>query len=533
MRANRQNVTRIVSNLVRLLSTFVIGLLVVRLLLGLGEEVYAVIAVLAAGSGIAQLLREVVRASMVPKLGEAWHSDDPEQFARTYNSALLLCFGVGLLTLFVFAAMSRTLSLLNIPPLLLSAAQIFFWLKALQVVVTVASGPIVSIYVVTERLVEYNIWLVLERAFDLVAVLATLFFFGDQSGPACLIAYGIFSTAGVVLFHIGPICLLIIPHPRFRPRLWRATWADCRHVSSSFGWNAVYVVAMQMHLRLDVLIMNSWFGLTAGMLFALAGQFTSYVRVFAMGLVGGLDAMSARQQSRGNDAALRKLASRQMLLQGCAVFPATVIMLFGAEDLLRLWLGGRLANPEASIPILSLICRVMILGIAARSMSESWMAIMSGSGRVRAYAPLVLAGAICNPLLIAFGIWCLPEGSKYLAPAYSFCFIFVLVHLLVLPLVTSRQLGVSVFALFRPCFEPLAAALLAVATFWFSPSLVRSPWELVVTLAAYSFVYGVLLVLLLAATAGLRIRQVAGRLSDRWNAKNLRAGSLIKSHDSR
>lgn len=518
MRPNRQNMMRIVSNLTRLFSTFAIGLLVVRLLLELGEEVYAVIAVLAAGTGIAQLLREVVRASMVPKLGEAWHSDDRELFARTLNSALLLCLIAGVLTLFAFGAMSRTLSLLSIPPQLLSAAEIFFWLKALQVLVMIVAGPLVSIYVVTERLVEYNIWLVVERGFELAAAVTTLALIGGQSGASCLITYGVVSTAGVVLFHVAAVGRLMISQRQLRPRPWRATWKECRHVSSSFGWNAVYVVAMQLHLRLDVLIMNSWFGLTAGMLFALAGQFTAYIRALAMGLVSGLDAMSARQQSRGNKAGLRKLASRQMLLQGCAVFPATAIMLYGAEDLLRLWLGGRLTNPESAIPVMSLICRVMILGIAARSMSESWMAILSGSGRVKAYAPFVLAGAICNPLLIALGIWCLPAGAKYLAPACSFGFIFVVVHLLVLPVVTARQLGVTVFELFRPCLAPLGSALLAAVVFWLAP---HSGVALPVRLGAYALLYAVLLLVMLFTLAKWRSGQASNAFRGWWQLRSL------------
>ena len=75
MDSERKNhVLRIGSNFLQLGAGFVMGLLVVRLLLGLGQEAYGVIAALTAGSGIAQLLREVIRAGLVPRLGAAWHS---------------------------------------------------------------------------------------------------------------------------------------------------------------------------------------------------------------------------------------------------------------------------------------------------------------------------------------------------------------------------------------------------------------------------------------------------------------------------
>ena len=59
MAVRSTNRVRIVSNYVRLLSSFALGLILVRLLLGIGEEAYALIALLGAGAGIASAIKDI------------------------------------------------------------------------------------------------------------------------------------------------------------------------------------------------------------------------------------------------------------------------------------------------------------------------------------------------------------------------------------------------------------------------------------------------------------------------------------------
>ena len=90
MKPSHSSVVRVGSNFARLFLTFAIGLLVVRALLRFGDDAYGLIALLGTGTGLALILKEVVRFATVPVLGQAFHSDEESWFEQVYNSAMLL-----------------------------------------------------------------------------------------------------------------------------------------------------------------------------------------------------------------------------------------------------------------------------------------------------------------------------------------------------------------------------------------------------------------------------------------------------------
>jgi len=494
MRIDRLHLTRILANFAQLFSGFVIGLMVIRLLLTLGEDVYGVIAVLAAGAGIAQILRDVASAGTVPKLGEAWHSEDQARFKGTLSSSLVLSLMAGFGTLLAFGLLTLVLGVLEIPPELRHAAVVFIWLKAIQAFVTVSAAPIINMLVVCERMIVYNLLLTLERAMELMGALVTLHFFAGQGASTSLIAYGALVTLGGVTLQLVASSWLMLSERRFRPHWSAASWGEVRSVWRSVSWNAVHSLAMNFHLRFDVLIMNAFFGLKTGMLFSIAGTLAFYVRQLTMALVKGLDAVSARHRSRGEGKDLTRLAQRQMFLQACLIFPAALTVLFATEDLMRVWLGNRLEDPESSIPIMATICRILVVGVAARSMSESWAAILAGAGQIRRFAPYVLWGAAANPVCIALFALFLPEPLRYLAPACSLCVIFVVVHLVLVPFIAARFLHATVFDLFRPCIIPLGAALFGLLMYSWLPDAGLTALDIPVNLIGFLGCYGVSLV---------------------------------------
>lgn len=492
----RGQVIRIGANFVQLFSGFVIGLIVIRLLLTLGEDVFGVITVLAAGTGIAQLLREVVTAGTVPKLGEAWHTGDQDRFVRTLSSTWVLSLICAGLSVLGFGVLALLLGVLNIPAELNHTARIFVGCKALQTAVTVALAPVLNMLVVRERMVQYNLILVAERSMELVGALLTLSYFSTSGEGVSLLAYGALVTAGILILQGLVFGRLIWTQPLLRPRMRMATRAEVQSVGRSFGWNAIHAVALNLHLRLDVLIMNIFFGLTAGMYFSLAGNLASYVRQLTMGLVKGLDAVSARHQGRGQAQSLVHLAQQQMALQASLVFPASLSVLFATEPLLHLWIGDRLADPDASIPTIALICRILVVGIAARSLSESWAMILAGAGQISRFSPVVMVGALANPLVIGIAALVLPEPLRYLAPAVSLCLIFCVVHLIWVPRIASRCLQVPVKELFRPCLIPLGATGAGLGVYLMMPPSQLAFLHLPADITGFLLTYGIVLVAL-------------------------------------
>jgi len=498
MNANsRSHMTRVGANYAQLLGSFIVGLFIIRLLLGLGESVYGVIAVLVAGTGLARMLREVLQTGAVPVLGQAWHAQtagqstpEKQNFRCLFQAALWVAAAAGVLTVGFFGVLSLALTWFDIPETLRRAASTFIWIRAIQAVVATFLSPILTMILVREKMIAHNALMFAERFFELVAALVTLHWIGSGDPARALVIFAMIACTGTVATQLLATTFLLVREPALRPQPSLPGYTDVRALSSSLGWNAVHALAMNLHLRLDVILMNSCFGVVAGMLFSIAGQAASYVRQLTMGLVVGIDALAARHRSNGQHDRLQQLARRQMTLQAAVVLPAAGALLIAAEPLLALWLRGRLEKPTQSLPELALYCRLLVIGVAARSLSESWMATLTGTGNARRFAPLVLAGALINPIVIAIGIAILPESTGRLLPALSFSAIFLVVHLALIPKVTASFLQVGVRELYRPCAIPLLASIFAAVSLMMTNAITDST---VVSMLTFLSVYGIAL----------------------------------------
>lgn len=458
-----RSVFRVGSNYVRLFSTFLMGLLLVRLLLQFGHDAFALIILLGAGTGLATMLKEVVRASMVPELGAAYHSKDKSCFPSTYNAAVLLSLGGAFLTVCAFGVSILFLPLLNIPREMFGAASIFMIAKAVQMLFVVGLAPTFNMYVVSERMVSYNFWTVVERVGEVLSAICLLAL-GIHSDPAtAVIYYGILSSVFGVVTVFASCLILIAVDTRFLPTPWMATAGAAISLIRSMGWNCIVVVSMNLYVRVDMVIMNVAFGLMGNLAFGIACQLTSYVRMLAMGLVTGMDAVAARLANDADKRAVKLFLIRSSRLQGLVVFPATLVLLVFTKPLISVWIGDRIDDPESSISAVVLLSRIMIVGIAMRSLSEGWMRVLSGAGKVSCYAPALLMGAIANPFLAVSAIHFFPEAVSFTAPACVFSVLTTIVHLGVLPVIVARQLDCSLREVLAPLLRPLLATGITTA----------------------------------------------------------------------
>ncbi len=491
---SRSHITRVGANYAQLLGSFIVGLFIIRLLLGLGESVYGVIAVLVAGTGLARMLREVLQTGSVPVLGQAWHANqlesEKQNFGGMFQAALWVAAAAGLVTVGLFGVLELSLVWFDIPDSLRQAASTFVWIRAIQAVVATLLSPILTMILVREKMVAHNALILAERIFELVAALATLHWVGPADPARALVIFAIIACVGTVAMQLLAAAILLAREPQLRPRRGLPSSGEVRSLTSSLSWNALHALAMNLHLRLDVILMNSCFGVVAGMLFSIAGQAASYVRQLTMGLVVGIDALSARHRGSSQAEHLQKLAKGQMTLQAVVVLPAAGTLLIAAEPLLSLWLRGRLENPAQSLPELALYCRLLVIGVAARSLSESWMATLTGTGNARRFAPLVLAGALLNPIVIGIGVAMLPGSVGRLMPALSFSAIFLVVHLGLIPKVTATFLHVRMRDLYKPCAAPLLAIGFAAVALVVTNAVIDST---IVTMLVFLGAYGIAL----------------------------------------
>jgi Na+-driven multidrug efflux pump len=150
---------------------------------------------------------------------------------------------------------------------------------------------------------------------------------------------------------------------------------------------------------------------------------------------------------------------------GFVAFPAMVVVFVLAEPLLRMWVGRSVQNPAEFLPPSVILVKIMVIGLTCRAVSDGWMKLFYGAGHIRKYAPYVFAGGLFNPVLSILFIYFLPEDMSYAGAAIAYSLVFLVVHMFLMPKVTSTSVGLTLGAILRPSARPL---LLAIAV---SPSL--------------------------------------------------------------
>ena len=167
---------RILANYTRVFATVGLGLVLVRLLLaGMGNEGWALIALLGSTLGMAAMIQDIVRASMIRELGAAHHSGQPTTFRSTYNAAVAISAVTALLAAGTFTALWFIVPWFKISPDLIPAAQWLVAARGAQVFVVILLTAPFNMYKVTERMVAHNAWLVADRLCYVLAAVWILF----------------------------------------------------------------------------------------------------------------------------------------------------------------------------------------------------------------------------------------------------------------------------------------------------------------------------------------------------------------------
>ncbi len=488
MHARSSNTTRIIANYVRLVSNFALGLILVRVLLQLGAEAFGLIALLTAGRGIAFAFREIIVTAIVPALGAAYHHADADRFRGTFSASMLVCCAATLVPIAFFSVMAVMLPWMSVPESLIDVSLAFLLAKGLETCVTVVLAPYFSMFVVSERMLAFNMWTTIERVGDALAAIVAVSLVGSDTSTG-IVVYGVLSAAAFAAVQTVAVILLWRVDKRLRPSLRYLGWKDLKAFAHSASWNSVPNLVANLYSRLDIFIMNYVFGLMGTFIFGLANQVANYVRQLTMGIVVGLDAVSARLENSRDGDEVWLLLQRSTRLQGAVVFPGLLVLVFLADPLLQLWMGTRLdESPQAFTRVVVLI-RILLIGTAARSLSECWTRVLSGVGHAKKHAIWSAMGAFCNPVLVFALLAVFPDSIRYTAPAVAFAILLTSVHLVALPIVTGRHFGKSYAEVVRPLQRPLMITILCapIATLC-TLDITQNAWP--VLLALFGVVYG-------------------------------------------
>lgn len=489
---------RILANYTRVFATVALGLVLVRLLLaGMGNEGWALIALLGSTLGMAAMIQDIVRASMIRELGAAHHSGQPTTFRSTYNAAVAISAVTAMLAAGTFTALWFIVPWFKISPDLIPAAQWLVAARGAQVFVVILLTAPFNMYKVTERMVAHNAWLVADRLCYVLAAVWILFTQGTDDPARSIVLWGFISAALVMVTQLLAVAGIIFVLPGLIPAPSTISWKAIKSLLRIGGWNAAATSATLLHFRVAEIIMNLALGLGGNLILALALRLADAVRRLAVGMTEGLDAVSTRLSTAGSAEAIRTLMHHSTRLHGVATFPTAVIMLVLTEAVLRTWVGGSLQDPQTTVPMTVTLIRIMTLGFAAQAISDGWIRILYGAGHVARYAPLILVGAVINPLLAGLLLLVLPDSLRYTAVVWSYCSVLVIIHGGVLPMIGARALRITYVQMVAPLLRPLLIALACSPILLLASRLIEQwTWlTLVVSVGLYGTVYLLLCVI--------------------------------------
>ena len=467
-RRKSTNLARVLANYAGLLGTLIVSFLLVRILLKFGEEAFGIISLLGSGTGLGAIVQETVRAGTVPVLGNAFHDRDVERFKHTLSSAMFVSLLAAMVTVLIYAVLLLCIPLFQIPEELHGAARCFVILMGLSSCFTVAASPLVNMLAVSERMTAFNVTNLLMRLSDLLAGAITMYAFNSLTAADSIVTYGILFTVlgSAVLFATS--AYTIRTEPRIEMRLSLVRLQEAKLFTRSAGWNAGVNFAMSLYSKADTVIYNLFFGLFGSMVFGIANQLTFYVRRAASGIVNGIDAVSARVANSGSANDMLKLLERSTFHQALVILPLSALQIIFTREIVDFWVADRLESPAQSAPVICALIQLLTVGVCARSLSDSWLKIMSGNDKVRSYAPWIFLGGICNPIIAIVGIRFSSEAASFYVAPVVFSALLVIVHLGIIPWVVRSTYSVNIKVIYLPFVRPLlatmAASVVAVST---------------------------------------------------------------------
>ncbi len=487
---------RIGTNYGRLIATMAMGIAIVPLQISwLGMEGFGLLGLVGSSVGIGGMLQDMMRSSMVRELGAAWHEEDDKKFRESYAAAFKVCLYVTLLTALVFTAIIFILPHMKIHEEWIGSAQWITGCAGVSTCLIVLLAPTINMLVVREQFFWHNVWTVGRRSSYLIATIIPFLLLGITDIPKGLVVFG---NIGLIVNIVVTLALVIgfIWHDkRMLPTFRGSTPESMKKVAGTFGWNSGVVLAMNFHERFANFIMNYFFGLWGNAVFSLSLRLVSYIRMASLGLTFGLDSVSARISSTKDHSSLQSMFKHSTRMLGFVSFPAMIVVFALTEPLLRMWVGRSVKNPLEVLPSAEILVKIMVIGLACRAVSDGWMKLFYGAGHIRKYAPYVFAGGLFNPLLSILLIFILPKSVSYTGAAIAYSAVYIIVHIIIMPVVTGDSVGLNLKTILQPSIRPLAIALIVSPTLYvatlFSENGIINWTGVIAGVCSYGVVYGI------------------------------------------
>jgi len=444
-------VARVLSNNLRMIIGFLVGLYVVKGFLGFGEVAYQIYVLVVLGAGVGIMVRELLRLSLLSYISSSYAQGKNFHSVFSFSKKISVVFSLG--SFFLLLSLIVFFDSFSVNSEYFVSGAWFVLFRAVLTACLVWVAPFSILLLVTGRQVASNVFLTLERVSEFLVMLLCLMFFSHDQGQSVLFYFGL-GTALVSFF----IALSIYSYCRkfvaFPSDLEPIDKSMKKGMVASLWWALVIVISMNLYFRFDVFFIGIYWGGIGVVVIGLAIQLTGMIRQMTVGFINGLDAVYSKiNYSEGSGSTGKNIVYYMSSLQCIVVFSALAFIYFHSEFLIDLWVGKEVKDHRV-VELTSDALLIMMFGIAARAISEVWASALTGTGKVKNYAVIIAPGAILNVLLCFFLLVFFSEKKLLLAVAGIFTILQVVFNLFALSFLVVKETGFSMRELYFPILKP-------------------------------------------------------------------------------
>lgn len=419
------------SSWVRLLLTLSTGLVLTPILIAhMGVDLFGLFTMVALTVAAADPIQTTLKRALTRELTLAVSSNDADRLRRTFSNGVILAAAGSLIT-FTIPAIVTLLApyILTLKDIPVWKAQLAIACEGLLIGSLALFSPWLNLYLATKRIVNDNISQTITRLLDLVAAIAAFRIPGVDPFAAFIVL-----RVGLRLWQIVARALIIhIRVPDARCALSLYSKPLFREMAATGGWSSGNQIASFALYASDHFILNIFRGPVFNGLYGVIIQLLGYTRMLGANFTYGADVLAADLQQQGRHDTVRKMLLRLTAHTFAINGVCAAGMIAFAGPIMQVWLGKQLEADEKLLGVMTypdairfawLYIAVMLPGFVLSETHLASSVILYGMGRVRDYAPPLIAGSI---LRVIVAVALMAAGLPPIALAWcSFGFFIVL-----------------------------------------------------------------------------------------------------------
>ncbi len=451
--------SRLVANTVatylRMVLTFGLGLLTVRLLVKtLGLSDYGLLAVMGATGALLAMISGAFTKSVTRFLAYEIGRTTDSRLHSMFNSAFAVYAVLGVILVAVGTALAPLiLGALTIPEGRMGAVKLLYGLSLATLVLGLLTTPFKSILLAHQAM---TVTAVLDTASSFVSI-ATVFVLNFIPYDK-LCTYALLGFASSAAFSITYILISLKSYPECRLNLRLISRTDIRAMLGFTGWTVFGQVAWDVRNQGAVLIMNASFGTVVGAAYAIANQVMNYQNQLSFTIFAAIGPAITSMEAKGGKNRMTDMivASSKFPTLACLLLFTPILL--ETTFLLKIWLTN---YPDSAPLFAQLLCASMIPGILTYSLHQG----LEAKGRIGAIT-LWLSIPQILVILISGLIFKFTSAPAWVLPALNLIAVAPLVGIF-RPWYACRQLNIPLGVWVRSAFLPvlLVSAIAAIAVF--------------------------------------------------------------------